>query len=70
MKNAKEFNEAYHNAETVKVLRVLIESLSASEIKELIDAHNMVNITTGLDMRQELFLQMLYETFNKKEATK
>jgi len=57
--DANIFKKGYSKARVVGELDELIDDLSRDCIIHLIEAHDMVNRWTGLDMKQEFFLGTL-----------
>ena len=50
------FNSGYEKGETWADAELLIKTLSTKELKEFIEAHEIVEKLTGLDMRQKFYL--------------
>jgi poly-beta-hydroxyalkanoate depolymerase len=65
-----EIKQAYKKAETWKDADELLNRLDKQQLKDWIDCHEKVKFLTGLDMKQEFYLECVKAIYKVKFAKK
>ena len=63
----EKINKMYKKAKVWGDIDKIMDKLSLKDLKELEKAHRIVNITTGLDMRQNFFMACMKSEIKRRE---